>query len=122
MTAEPDRDPRVYFAAERTLLAWVRTGVTLVGLGFIVARFGLFLRLINGTHPDVHQHGPSALLGVSLAIGGAVVTALATVQFALFVRGLPAEALPRPRITHYLSLVLGLLASGFGVVLGWYLL
>jgi putative membrane protein len=35
-------DPRVLFAAERTLLAWVRTGITVIG-GFVVARFGLSL-------------------------------------------------------------------------------
>ena len=40
-------DPRVFFAAERTLLAWVRTGLTVMGLGFVVARFGLFLRLLR---------------------------------------------------------------------------
>jgi uncharacterized membrane protein YidH (DUF202 family) len=34
-------DPRVYFAAERTLLAWVRTGLALMGFGFVVARFPL---------------------------------------------------------------------------------
>jgi putative membrane protein len=121
MGAELDRDPRVYFAAERTLLAWVRTGVTLVGLGFVVARFGLFLRLIHATHPALPERGVSTGLGVALAIGGAVVTALATVQFALFVRGMPAGGLPRPRLTHYLSLVLGVLASGFGLVLAFYL-
>lgn len=35
-------DPRVFFASERTLLAWLRTGVALIGLGFVVSRFGLF--------------------------------------------------------------------------------
>ena len=39
-------DPRVFFASERTLLAWVRTGIAIVGLGFLVSRFGLFLRLV----------------------------------------------------------------------------
>lgn len=121
MTGGLDRDPRVYFAAERTLLAWVRTGITLVGLGFVVARFGLFLRLINAGHPEVLERGVSASLGVTLALGGAVITAIATVQFGLFVRGLQPEALPRPRLTHYLSLVLGVLASGLGVVLALYL-
>ena len=29
-------DPRVLFAAERTLLAWVRTGLALMGFGFLV--------------------------------------------------------------------------------------
>ena len=32
-----------YLAAERTLLAWIRTGLALMGLGFVVARFGIFL-------------------------------------------------------------------------------
>ena len=31
-----------YLAAERTLLAWIRTGLALMGFGFVVARFGLF--------------------------------------------------------------------------------
>ena len=31
-------DPRVFFAAERTLLAWVRTGLTIMAFGFVVAR------------------------------------------------------------------------------------
>jgi len=39
-------DPRVFFAAERTLLAWIRTGLTVMGFGFVVARFGLFLDLL----------------------------------------------------------------------------
>jgi putative membrane protein len=29
-----------YLVAERTLLAWIRTGVALIGFGFVVARFG----------------------------------------------------------------------------------
>ena len=37
-------DPRIYFAAERTFLAWIRTGLGLMGVGFAVSRFGLFLR------------------------------------------------------------------------------
>lgn len=42
-----ERDPRVYFAAEPTFLAWIRTGLALMGVGFAVARFGLFLRGLN---------------------------------------------------------------------------
>ena len=52
--SEPSADPRVYFAAERTMLAWLRTGVTIMAFGFVVARFGLFLRLLQaqGVTPD----------------------------------------------------------------------
>jgi putative membrane protein len=42
LKAEPDL--RTYFAAEQTTLAWVRTGLAMMGFGFVVARFGLFLR------------------------------------------------------------------------------
>ncbi len=38
------KDPRVLFAAERTFLAWIRTGLALMGFGFVVARFGIFLQ------------------------------------------------------------------------------
>ncbi|MGA7413059.1 MAG: DUF202 domain-containing protein [Bryobacteraceae bacterium] len=35
-----------YLAAERTFLAWIRTGLALMGFGFVVARFGLFLQAL----------------------------------------------------------------------------
>lgn len=44
MTGTPEQDPHVYFAAERTFVAWLRTGLALMGFGFVVARFGLLLR------------------------------------------------------------------------------
>ncbi|MFO7542931.1 MAG: DUF202 domain-containing protein [Thiobacillus sp.] len=40
-------DPRVYFAAERTLLAWNRTGLSLMAFGFVVERFGLFVHMLR---------------------------------------------------------------------------
>ena len=40
----PIDDPRIYLAAERTFLAWIRTFVSLMGFGFLIARFALFIR------------------------------------------------------------------------------
>ncbi len=46
-TMSPSRSPsriRDHLANERTYLAWVRTALGLIGLGFVLARMGLFLR------------------------------------------------------------------------------
>jgi len=45
--AKPAADLRDYLAEERTFLAWIRTSLALMGFGFVVARFGLFLAEIQ---------------------------------------------------------------------------
>ncbi|HXZ94110.1 MAG TPA: DUF202 domain-containing protein, partial [Burkholderiales bacterium] len=68
-------DPRVYFAAERTLLAWVRSGLTVIAMGFVVARFGLFLALMSASRAsgvaEHHSHWLSNALGIALVLLGA---------------------------------------------------
>ena len=49
VTEKPAADLRDYLAEERTFLAWIRTGLTLMGFGFVVARFGLFLEVMQIT-------------------------------------------------------------------------
>jgi putative membrane protein len=74
-------DPRIYFAAERTLLAWVRTGLALMGFGFVVARFGLFLREVAAVRDVSSQHGTgfSMWVGTALVILGVGVNVAAVV-------------------------------------------
>jgi putative membrane protein len=94
---DPARDPRVYFAAERTLLAWVRTGITVMGFGFVVARFGLFLRLLQAQGAETPSHGISSYLGASLVLIGIVATGAGAMEYRRFCRLLGPEELPMAR-------------------------
>lgn len=99
-------DPRVFFAAERTLLAWVRTALTLMALGFVVARFGLFLNLLEASSriPAASPHWAPALLGTILALAGSGIMLGALHNHKLYVKSLPSEDLPKlatPRLTSF---------------------
>ncbi len=76
MNGQEPEDPRTRFAAERTLLAWIRTGLALMGFGFVVARFGLFLREMALVHPTTptHSYHLSLWIGTALVILGIIVT------------------------------------------------
>jgi putative membrane protein len=84
--ADQSKEPdfREYFAAERTILAYVRTGIAMMGIGFVVARFSLMLRMIPSTASTSVQHEPSAhslWLGTSLILSGTLIMALAALQY-----------------------------------------
>jgi len=74
----PRPELRDLLAAERTFLAWIRTGLALMGFGFVVARFGLFLEQLQ-----LIQHSPAApKYGLSLWFGTALI-AVGVVVFLL---------------------------------------
>ena len=110
-----DNDPRVFFAAERTMLAWLRTSITLIGLGFVVARFGLFLQLVRA-HVDPKPHLPSAVLGVLLSITGALTAGVATWQQRRYYKTLGTNEMP-PRYRPEFAVVLGCAVTAAGLVL-----
>jgi putative membrane protein len=87
---KPETDPRVYFAAERTLLAWIRTGVAMMGFGFVVARFALYLHELHASagRSAVRSPGGSLWFGTALVLMGVLVTLSAALQHARLVHRL----------------------------------
>src|ERR1041385_1611004 len=73
-------DPRVLFAAERTLLAWTRTSLTLMALGFAVERFGLFVKMMRPEVQPPHA-GAGFAIGIALIFLGTTVSILSVVQY-----------------------------------------
>lgn len=122
MENSTEKDPRVYFAAERTFLAWIRTGLGLMGVGFAVSRFGLFLREVQATeiHLPVHSRGVSAWSGIALVFLGVAVNVNAAVKHYQIVRELSSGSWIPGRVSTSAVILAGILAA-VGVAMAVYL-
>lgn len=111
-------DPRVPLAAERTFLAWVRTGLALMGFGFVVARFGLFLReWAAAQHATVSSgNGLSLWLGLSLVVLGIVLNVASLVRYRRYLKRLAEGVIPEPRPSLETLVAVALTAIGVATV------
>jgi putative membrane protein len=115
----------VYLAAERTLLAWVRTGLALMGFGFVVARFGLFLRATEAFHslatPAPPLRGASQWVGITLVVLGVAVNGWAALAHRRVVARLDRGE-PIRSSAGALGIVVALVLAALGLLLAAYLL
>ena len=72
---------RDHLAHERTFLAWVRSCIAIMALGFVVARFGLLIRELGPHAPRQTPVGLSTGFGVGMVACGAVLVVLATLRY-----------------------------------------
>ena len=87
-------DPRVFFAAERTLLAWNRTSLALMAFGFVIERFGLFMHLVLRSGVGPLERGASFWIGLGFLLLGSVVAVSSTRQYRKVVRSLKPVEIP----------------------------
>ncbi len=77
-------------ANERTFLAWIRTSIGIIALGFVVEKFALFVKqmgfILNNSNLDFQftpSKGYSTIIGFLLVILGIVTSAMAFIKFRL---------------------------------------
>ena len=111
-------DPRVLFAAERTLLAWQRTSIALMGFGFVVERFGLFLQVVAHQPQSGGQRSFSLAAGVLLLLLGAAVALISARQFRQVAKNLDPAVIPPgywTRVGVVLNILIAMIALGLAL-------
>lgn len=112
-------DPRVFFAAERTLLAWTRTGITLMGFGFVIERFGLFLHMFMTIEGKEWQRDASFWVGICFILLGAIVEFSSVMQYRSVLKTLKPVEIPEGYWVN-ISMYTNLVVAAIGVVIIFY--
>lgn len=107
----------VILSAERTLLSWLRLSVTLMSLGFVLDRFGLYIRLQNVSLGSAWlPKSFSSWMGIGLVIAGSLASAVAGVIYTRFRLRYVREGYHGPGGSTAFSMVLSILITIIGVV------
>ena len=109
-----------HLANERTFLAWIRTSISIIVFGFVVAKFGItlreFLRVQGNT---AHESGMSLTIGVGFMAMGIFMAFVSLIRYRTTMKRLNADEFqPADAIVT----VLAVIAALFGSILAVYLI
>ena len=113
-------DPRLLQANERTMLAWIRTGIALMTFGFVIARIGVWLRALGATtHAAAPDAFGTAWIGGVFVVLGVVGNAVSVRRFLMNRKAIRGQQDLRD---DSFPVVFALLVTVMGAALGGYLL
>jgi putative membrane protein len=104
---------RTRMSSDRTLMAWIRTCVSMISFGFSIYKFFIYLResgFISGT---LHMYGPRNL-GLALVVLGTLLMGFAAVEYFFFQRSLSRQFNRKFRVSTVL--IASLLISVVGIL------
>ena len=110
-----------HLANERTFLAWIRTSIALMGFGFVVVKFSLFVKQLSLMLTDktvVPVKGFSAYIGISLVVIGAATALIGFMRYRQIQKQLFNQNFA-PSYNLLLLLTIGVVAVS--AMLIWYL-
>ena len=121
------RNRRVHMANERTFLAWIRTSIGIMAFGFVVEKFGLFIRQLSyflGKSTDLKPvfgqarppAGYSSILGILLIGLGALMGVLAFIRYKKIEKQIDEDSY-KPSLILDILLTLSIFAIGIFLVI-----
>lgn len=87
-------DPRVFFAAERTLLAWNRTSIALIAFGFVIERASMVLEVLGVGDGTEAEASARMWLGIAFLALGSLAAIASSVQYRQVLRTLKPVEIP----------------------------
>jgi putative membrane protein len=112
-------DPRVFFAAERTLMSWNRTALALMAFGFVLERFGLFLHMLR-QGPGHAGRDLSFWIGIAFIALALLAIGFSIVQFRRVLASLKPVEIPARYCTWW-GIAMNLAVLVLGIALMGYL-
>lgn len=116
VSADSPSDVRLRLGMENTLLIWIRTGLSLMGFGFVLARFGLFLEELSARQANPRPVHISLWFGILLITLGVVVNVASAWMHLPFLQRTRKNETDLPG-TWRLALALAVLSAAAGAAM-----